>query len=69
MSAYATVDDAIRFLADNGQPGMAGVVGRLHQSYLECRRAAASTLEQYYALKHRYEPMPNRPQSYRSEWE
>ena len=54
------VDQVIAYLREQGKAGMALLVDRLHQSEVDQRRAAETTLRSLYELKAKYEPGPYR---------
>lgn len=50
------VDGVIAYLTEHGQPDMAAMVRRLHQSEVTQRRAAETILADFYRLKDKHEP-------------
>jgi hypothetical protein len=64
-SRFPTIDEAIAFLIEHNQPGMAILVERMNSQLTESRSANQKTLAAYNAMKTKYEPMYRYP-NYRS---
>ena len=58
----------IEYLRSVGQDAMADTVARLRDEALRMRLAAEKNLQDYYALKDKYEPRTPSPSCWKNHW-
>jgi hypothetical protein len=64
MTPQAVID----YLRSVGQDAMADTVARLRDEALRMRLAAEKNLQDYYALKDKYEPRTPSPSCWKNHW-